>query len=85
MEVLAMTYLISEYGHYTCGICGKILRDRTDGKRHLEAKHFPTDGAYSCNLCGKSMNTVNALKSHKNKCGASAMLNTIIVKNEDQF
>ena len=97
IEELALTYLVREVGtrHYTCGLCGKGLRDRTDGKRHLEAKHFRTNGAYSCAHCGKCMNTFNGLKSHKGKCPAlqplghapvgysSLAMDHIVIKNEE--
>ena len=51
-----------------CKICGKMNKDWTKAKSHLESIHFPTEGAYSCRICGKVKNTKKALRCHERKC-----------------
>lgn len=51
-----------------CKICGKINKDMTKAKSHLESIHFPTEGAYKCGRCGKVKNTKKALQGHERKC-----------------
>ena len=40
------------------------FRDKTVGKYHLEAKHFPSDEGYFCDVCSKHLKSQNALKCH---------------------
>ena len=54
-------------GRYKCLLCDRMVRDRCDARRHLEAKHFPNLSSYKCNICDKPFRSLNALKSHKNK------------------
>ena len=49
---------------FQCLLCGKLCMDKTGGKYHLEAKHFPSDGGYFCDVCGKHLKSQNALKCH---------------------
>ena len=78
---LSLDELVEQYterngmGKYCCKLCGKYLRDRTDAKRHIESKHFPTNGAYICPSCSKSLNTYSALKCHLKQCIEQTQLN----------
>ena len=72
LEELAKEH-IQHHGHgkdkeLMCKICGKMNKDITKAKCHLESIHFPTEGAYQCGICGKTKNTKMALKSHERKC-----------------
>jgi len=50
-------------GTWTCKMCGKTRRDKTDIKRHAET-HI--EGAsHPCNTCGKTFRNSNSLKCHK--------------------
>ena len=49
---------------FVCLICEKVCQDKTAGKYHLEAKHFPSDDGYFCDVCGKHLKSQNALKCH---------------------
>jgi len=51
-----------------CKICGKINKDWTKAKSHLESIHFPTEGGYQCKMCGTVKNTKKALRCHERKC-----------------
>ena len=53
-----------------CKICGKVYKDWTKAKLHLESIHFPTMGAYSCSRCGMAKNTKAALNKHEFKCSS---------------
>ena len=64
IEELVLTHLLKDNRRYICNICGKSMRDKTDGRRHLESIHFPQVGAYTCAQCGKLFNSVAALRSH---------------------
>jgi len=48
---------------FACSLCAKPFHDKTSGKFHLEAKHFPSEG-YFCSVCGKHLKTQNSLKCH---------------------
>jgi hypothetical protein len=49
-------------GEYTCTVCGKTRRNKTDIRRHIET-HI--EGVpHPCNLCGKVSRSSNALKTH---------------------
>jgi len=66
LEELTEKYLERTPGQthsFACLICGKPFHDKTSGKFHLEAKHFPSEGYY-CNICGKHLKTQNSLKCH---------------------
>jgi len=61
-------------GVFECKLCGKHSRDRTDGKRHLEANHFPwdlkdkfirlSDGKCQCLLCDKVTSHKGNMRQH---------------------
>jgi len=66
LEDLTEKYLERTPGQthsFACSLCGKPFHDKTSGKFHLEAKHFPSEGYY-CNICGKHLKTQNSLKCH---------------------
>jgi len=65
LDLLADKYLGRNTGGgpaFTCLLCGKACQDKTGGKFHLEAKHFPSD--YHCQVCGRHVKSQNALKCH---------------------
>ena len=49
---------------FVCLICAKLCQDKTVGKYHLEAKHFPSEEGYFCDVCGKHLKSQNSLKCH---------------------
>ena len=50
-------------GKWTCTLCGKIARDKTNLATHIEAKHI--EGAsHACNQCGKVSRSRHALAVH---------------------
>ena len=51
-------------GSFVCLICAKLCQDKTVGKYHLEAKHFPSEEGYFCDVCGKHLKSQNSLKCH---------------------
>jgi len=66
LEDLTEKYLERTPGQthsFACSLCAKPFHDRTSGKFHLEAKHFPSEG-YFCSVCGKHLKTQNSLKCH---------------------
>ena len=66
LEELTEKYLERTPGHthsFVCSLCAKPFHDKTSGKFHLEAKHFPSEG-YFCIVCGKHLKTQNSLKCH---------------------
>ena len=64
---LAAQYLSRDGNKYFCSLCGKVSRDVTDAKRHLESKHFPSVGGYECQICNSNFKTWNALSCHNSK------------------
>ena len=40
------------------------FRDKTVGRYHLEAKHFPSDESFFCDVCSKHLKSQNALKCY---------------------
>ena len=64
LDDLATFHLTRAAQGYTCNVCQKWLRDKTDGKRHLESKHFPTNGGYMCPNCSRQFNTQNSMRMH---------------------
>ena len=64
---LAAQYIAKDGSKYSCSLCGKVSRDVTDAKRHLESKHFPSDGGYECQICNSNFKTWNALSCHNSK------------------
>jgi len=66
LEDLTEKYLERTPGQthsFACSLCAKPFHDKTSGKFHLEAKHFPSEG-YFCSVCGKHLKTQNSLKCH---------------------
>lgn len=51
---------------YSCTFCGKIVRDRTAARNHVEALHIPSQG-HTCLVCGKLMKTKNAYWIHMSR------------------
>lgn len=64
---LASQYIAKNGNKYCCSLCGKVSRDLTDAKRHLESIHFPSDGGYECQICNSNFKTWNALSCHNSK------------------
>ena len=48
---------------WSCTVCGKIVRDKTNLYQHIEAKHM--EGvSHPCNNCGKTCSSRDALRQH---------------------
>ena len=48
---------------WTCTMCGKAARDKTNLSQHIEANHI--EGAsHTCNLCGKVSRSRHSLAFH---------------------
>ncbi|XP_058830505.1 transcription factor grauzone-like [Topomyia yanbarensis] len=50
-----------------CHLCNVILHNKATMKKHMIAKHTPTDEVFICNECGKQAPNKFALESHKRK------------------
>ena len=57
-------------GRWTCNECGKDFRDKTDTRRHIEAKH--TNHAFPCNICGMKLASRDSLRRHFRRLHAPA-------------
>jgi len=68
LDELALVHLFKCVGGYICELCGKLMRDKCDGKRHLEAKHFRFKEGFKCHKCGKQLSTTSSLRLHLAKC-----------------
>ena len=71
LNELADMHLTKYNGGYICNLCNKLVRDKTDAKRHLESKHFQNEFIYECDICGKVLNTSMSLYCHKKSCQGS--------------
>ena len=65
LEELARQYLTRESSRYACTLCPRTAGNKSDLKLHIEAVHFPTNGAYVCQICDARLNTKKAFKHHK--------------------
>jgi len=65
---LALLHLTRFPGGYTCNLCHKTFRDKTDGRRHLESKHFRSQQGYECDKCGKVLATQHSFQCHQKNC-----------------
>ena len=55
---------------WTCIECGKDFRDKTDTRRHIEAKH--TDHSFRCPFCPMKLGTRDSLRRHIRRLHESA-------------
>ena len=53
-------------GGVLCLYCSTTWPDRSKGRKHIEAKHFQTEG-YQCELCYSYCKTKHALECHMSK------------------
>ena len=53
-------------GMYSCTLCGKQTKDRSNMKKHIENIHFPGSFSYQCKYCDKVFTTRNNLNHHVN-------------------
>ena len=54
---------------FKCIICGKILAgNKAEGRRHVEAVHFPGTYLYECEFCGKKLNSEKQFSNHRSRC-----------------
>ena len=49
---------------YECTICGKIMKQRNNLKRHIRDKHSEDDTIFICKYCFKSYKSKNSLDNH---------------------
>ena len=50
---------------WTCSICGKSSRLKTDISRHIESIHVINHPGYKCDICDYSSKSKNALRQHR--------------------
>ena len=52
-------------GQWNCVTCSTKYRDKTDLRRHVEAKHVAKTLRYKCNLCNYSTKTSYYFRKHQ--------------------
>ena len=61
--------LVKELDLYRCAICGKLSKDSSNMRRHVEV-HI--DGlSYQCNLCDKTFRSGHSFSMHRYRCSKS--------------
>ena len=65
-KVLSMMFL-TESG-WTCSVCGKQSKLKSDIKRHVDSKHILDHPGYECPYCGKIVKSKEALRKHVCPC-----------------
>ena len=51
---------------WSCNICGKSSKSKTDISRHIESVHVVDHPGYKCDLCDYIAKSRNALRQHRN-------------------
>ena len=51
-------------GIFKCKMCGKINRDKSNIRKHVESIHFPGTYLYTCKHCGEVLSTKSMLHNH---------------------
>ena len=49
---------------WSCNICGKSSKSKTDITRHIEAKHIENHPGYTCGYCDYSTKSRDAMRHH---------------------
>ena len=61
--------LVKELDLYRCTVCGKLSKDSSNMRRHVEV-HI--DGlSYQCNLCDKTFRSGPSFSMHRYRCSKS--------------
>ena len=62
-QINSMMQRIEGSKTWSCTVCGKTTRDKTNVRQHIEANHI--EGAtHPCKLCGKISRSRNGLTNH---------------------
>jgi len=63
--------------HFTCTLCGKLSKDKSNLMRHIENIHFPDQFQYPCRLCPAVLPTKDKRKlSHEKRTQIRIILTT---------
>ena len=66
LEQKISSMLTKVNGQWTCTLCQKAVRDKTNMTQHIEAKHI--EGvSHSCNMCGKVGRSAYGLGKHRSR------------------
>ena len=57
-------------GRYACHFCPKVMRDKTDMRRH--GRTHTGENPYVCEFCPYSCKQKGSLKLHRSRCRAAA-------------